>query len=201
MIVGYHVIFGAYGFWLPNDPRGSWSEFVGSYELYRAGGRTTKTPGTCPLPTAPHDHEHRLATKLQLQRPPISLAAEQVQSIGLGFETYVRLSGLAVWACAVMPEHVHLVTGCFRFAVEKVAIRLKAAATQRLIADGVHPFQHLKLPDKPPPKCFAEGEWKVFLAPEDVEPAIHYVEQNPVKAGLPPQTWPFVTTPGHDVFH
>jgi len=30
MIVGYHVIFGMYGFWLPNDPSGSWSEFVGS---------------------------------------------------------------------------------------------------------------------------------------------------------------------------
>jgi hypothetical protein len=28
MILGYHVIFGAYGFWLPNDPRGSWSDFV-----------------------------------------------------------------------------------------------------------------------------------------------------------------------------
>src|SRR4051812_39201122 len=32
MIVGYHVIFSAYGFWLPNDPRGSWSDFVGSWE-------------------------------------------------------------------------------------------------------------------------------------------------------------------------
>src|SRR4051812_43899841 len=33
MIVGYHVIFSTYGFWLPNDPRGSWSDFVGSWEL------------------------------------------------------------------------------------------------------------------------------------------------------------------------
>jgi hypothetical protein len=41
MIRGYHVIFGAYGFWLPNDPRGSWSEFVGSWELFRFGAATT----------------------------------------------------------------------------------------------------------------------------------------------------------------
>jgi hypothetical protein len=30
MILAFHAIFGAYGFWLPNDPRGSWSDFVGS---------------------------------------------------------------------------------------------------------------------------------------------------------------------------
>ena len=48
MIVGYHVIFGMYGFWLPNDPRGSWSEFVGEWELFRAAGRATKTNDTNP---------------------------------------------------------------------------------------------------------------------------------------------------------
>ncbi len=43
MIHGYHVIFGTYGFWLPNDPRGSWSEFVASWELSRFG-KATKSP-------------------------------------------------------------------------------------------------------------------------------------------------------------
>lgn len=42
MIVGYHLIFSAYGFWLPNDPRGSWSEFVGAWDLFQAGGKATK---------------------------------------------------------------------------------------------------------------------------------------------------------------
>jgi len=37
MIRAYHAIFTAYGFWLPNDPRGSWSDFVGSWELFRFG--------------------------------------------------------------------------------------------------------------------------------------------------------------------
>jgi len=27
MVIAYHAIFSTYGFWLPNDPRGSWSEF------------------------------------------------------------------------------------------------------------------------------------------------------------------------------
>ncbi len=43
MALAYHVIFGTYGFWLPNDPRGSWSTFVGSWELYRFGKATKVT--------------------------------------------------------------------------------------------------------------------------------------------------------------
>ena len=35
-----HVIITAYGFWLPNDPRGSWSDFVGAWELLRFGRAT-----------------------------------------------------------------------------------------------------------------------------------------------------------------
>ena len=42
MIHGYHVIFGAYGFWLPNDPRGSWSDFVGAWELLKFGPATKR---------------------------------------------------------------------------------------------------------------------------------------------------------------
>ncbi|MEX0703139.1 MAG: hypothetical protein WD069_13675 [Planctomycetales bacterium] len=43
MFHAYHVIFGAYGFWLPNDPRGSWSDFVGSWELLQFGRATKVT--------------------------------------------------------------------------------------------------------------------------------------------------------------
>ena len=40
MVHGYHVIMGMYGFWLPNDPRGSWSAFVAAWELLRFGTTT-----------------------------------------------------------------------------------------------------------------------------------------------------------------
>jgi hypothetical protein len=79
--------------------------------------------------------------------------------------------------------------------VEQLVIRLKGAATNRLVEEGIHPFQHLKPADGPPPKCFAQGEWKVFLDPDDVERAIRYVEENPAKDGLRRQRWAFVTAP------
>ena len=44
MVIACHCIFGTYGFWLPNDPRGSGSDFVASWELFRYGP-ATKTRG------------------------------------------------------------------------------------------------------------------------------------------------------------
>ena len=44
MVLAYHLIFTAYGFWLPNDPRGSWSDFVRAWELFITG-KATKTVG------------------------------------------------------------------------------------------------------------------------------------------------------------
>src|SRR3954451_13876362 len=43
MVRWYHLIMTAYGFWLPNDPRGSWSHFVGAWEFYKFGPATKTT--------------------------------------------------------------------------------------------------------------------------------------------------------------
>ena len=193
MVLGYHVIFGAYGFWLPNDPRGSWSEFVGAWELFLAGGRATKTTETCSLARRPHDRGRRLATKEQLSRPAVKFTGVQARAIGRGFDQYVAESGLRVWACSILPEHVHLVVGRFRLSIEQVVIQLKGAATRQLVDEGLHPFGHLAAGGRPP-KCWSRGEWKVFIRdPAHLASAIQYVGKNPVKEGKPPQRWRFVS--------
>jgi REP element-mobilizing transposase RayT len=94
-----------------------------------------------------------------------------------------------------MPDHVHLVVERLKLRMEQLSIQLKKAATLKLVEVGIHPFQQLKPHDGPPPKCFAVGEWKGYLDPDDVARCVKYVEQNPVKDGLPSQVglWPFVT--------
>ena len=84
--------------------------------------------------------------------------------------------------------------GAFRLAPKQIAIQLKADATERLIAEGIHPFGHLREKNGRPPKCFARGEWKVFLdTPEEVACAVQYANDNPAKEGKKPQQWTFVT--------
>src|SRR6185312_2786246 len=193
MIAAYHVIFGAYGFWLPNDPRGSWSEFVGSWELFRYGP-ATKTNETRSVALADHDVGNRLAAKQALKHPPVIFTGIQARAIARGFAEYVTHSGLIVWACAILPDHIHLVLARFRLDVEQVVIQLKGAATERLLAERLHPFGELRQADGRLPKCFARGEWSVFLdQPEDIPRSIVYVEDNPDKEGKKRQQWQFVT--------
>ncbi len=193
MILASHVIFGAYGFWLPNDSRGSWSDFVGSWELFRYGP-ATKTTESRSLAYQPHDQAKRLAAKQALQRPAVQFTGIQARAIGRGFAKYAERSGLIVWACAVLPDHVHMVLARHRLKVESLVIQLKGSATEQLIEEGIHPFGDQRDAHDRPHKCFARGEWKVYLETvDDIHRANGYVEGNPRKEGKPVQRWPFVT--------
>ena len=117
----------------------------------------------------------------------------QALAISHGFANYVERSGLPIWACAILPEHVHLVVARFRLDIEQIIIQLKGEATQQLIKENLHPFGDRLDHHGRPPKCWARGEWSVFLEnAEDIQRSITYVEQNPVKEGKKPQRWPFV---------
>jgi REP element-mobilizing transposase RayT len=191
-MVGHHVIFGAYGFWLPNDPRGSWSDFVGSWDLFRYGP-ATKTDERRSVAYRKHDSSARRAAKTSLSRTAVQFTGFQARSIGNGFAEYVEKARLAVWACAILPDHAHLVIGRPHISVESIVIQLKASATRHLMKDGLHPFQGQTDRQGRTPKCFARGEWKVYLDRDDPPRAVRYVEANPEKEGKPRQHWSFVT--------
>ena len=107
-MLAYHIIFGTYGFWLPNDPRGSWSDFVGSWELLRFG-RATKANTTRSVATAPHDAAAREAARKALKHPAVALSGRQALAVGHGFAQACREGAYKVHACSILPEHVHLV--------------------------------------------------------------------------------------------
>ena len=192
MIVGYHVIFSTYGFWLPNDPRGSWSTFVRSWDLFQHGP-ATKTTERRSVAHRAHDREKRLAAKEALKYPPVKFNGLQARTVARGIATYVASSGLPVWACAILPDHVHMVVGQSGMKVEPLVNQLKGAATRSLNAEGIHPLASFKRAGVRAPKCWGRGQWKVYLDPDDVERAIVYVQNNPLKEGKKKQTWSFVS--------
>jgi REP element-mobilizing transposase RayT len=193
MVHGYHVIFGAYGFWLPNDPRGSWSEFVSAWELVRFR-RATKTDSRRSVAHKQHDYQKRLGAKQSLKYPPVCFTGVQPRAVARGFGESVTKSKLKIWACAILSDHVHLVVGRYRLPVERIAILLKGEATRQLDEEKMHPLRNFHRNDGRTPTPWSRGEWKVFLNSEsDILRAIRYVENNPVKEHKPPQKWSFVT--------
>src|SRR5262245_2269300 len=109
VIHGYHLILAAYGFWMPNDPRGSWSEFVGKWELVRFGrnpnalGSRSLSELTAAEPAA------REGVRRSLKSPPVQFSGVQARAIGCGFTDALQHSDYTIWACTVLPEHTHLV--------------------------------------------------------------------------------------------
>ncbi|MFW6039135.1 MAG: transposase [bacterium] len=186
MVRAYHVAFTAYGFWLPNDPRGSWSTFVRQWELFRFGGPATTTATRRSVAARRHDARHRHAAKQALRHPPVQFTGEQARQIAAAFGEAAAASAYRIHACAILPEHVHMVVGRGRYRIEQVVRRLKQAATVRLSEQQMHPLNGKASP-------WARGCWKVFLnEANDIERAARYVEANPEREHKRRQRWSFV---------
>ena len=195
MVLASHIIFTVYGFWLPNDPRGSWSDFVRSWELFRFGGPATKTDERRSHAWDSHDVARRQAAKAALRYDPVQFTGIQAACVARGFARAIEESEYRVFACAILPDHCHLVVARHATLAERIIGHLKTRATQALVSAGLHPFAQFKGKDGRFPSVWTHRGWKVFLDSRDVIfSAIEYVEQNPVKEGKREQHWKFVTT-------
>ena len=192
MIHGYHVIWGTYGFWLPNDPRGSWSDFVYNWELLRFGDakKQFRKNGLDFVEL----NTWKFLAKSTLKYPAVSLSGEQALEVARGFSRLVQRSPKVIWALSILPEHLHLVLGRHRYAIEQVCNLLKGAASRQLAEIGIHPFSEYRDEDGRLPHMWNSKQWIQYLDSEDaIYKAINYVEQNPVKEGKRKQKWSCIT--------
>jgi len=192
MVLAIHNIFTAYGFWLPNDPRGSWSDYVRDWELFPFGPATkVETRGS--IAHVPHNRDHRLAAKAALRYPPVHFSGEQALAVANGFKQAVDRSGFVIHACSILPEHVHMVVKRHRLDDRQVMNQFKGEASKSLEGAGLHPFREWRLPSGRRHTAWTQKGWAVFLnSIEDIHRAVQYVERNPIKEGRPPQRWSFI---------
>ena len=192
-IIAYHIVFGAYGFWLPNDPRGSWSTTVRALNLVPFGPPIPANTRRSRAP-APHDHKLRFAAKAALKYPAVRFTQAQIQCVAAAFGGVGRDYCLPCYAAAIMPDHVHMVIARQAQTAEAWTGYFKRAASRALRTAGLHPFADRPLPGDRLPTPWAEGGWRVYLhTPQEIRHRMRYVEQNPIHAGLSPQHWDFIT--------
>jgi hypothetical protein len=148
-ILGIHITFGAYGFWLPNDPRGSGSTAVWSESLKPFGPATSLADRRQSRARAPHDRGLRLAAKQALKRPAVLLSGLQARAAARGIGDYVSTHGIAVWSFCILPDHLHMVVDPRTLPAHDMYRRVKADATKRLNLEGLHPFHNTTEPRGP----------------------------------------------------
>jgi REP element-mobilizing transposase RayT len=182
-MIAFHLILSAYGFWLPNDPRGSWSDFVGSWELLKFGN-ATKVNDSRSYAKDPHDVAIRRAAKSALKYPPVRFNNAQRESIADGFARACEDGDYRCLACCIGYDHAHLVFASHTRAITVIAGHLKSAATRALTDKDIHPLSNHTGKRGGLPTPWSEGCWKVFID-EDAQlcSAIAYVRQHPRKEG------------------
>jgi REP element-mobilizing transposase RayT len=113
--------------------------------------------------------------------------------IALAIERTIRAIGYTCWACAVMPDHVHILIRKHKHQAEEMIQNLQRETHLALRAAGVRDQEH---------PVWGGCGWKVYLdEPEDVWRTIGYVEANPEKMGLPAQRYGFVVPYDNWPFH
>jgi REP element-mobilizing transposase RayT len=196
LVIAHHLIWTAYGCWLPNDPRGSGSRTIRKDVLAELGelhhGRKQVQP------TAAAVRRFYQQAPALLRHALLTFDANQRAAISKAFAEVIAAERYTCYACAIMPDHVHVLLRKHKHSAETMIEGLKQGSRAALI-EG-----HFRVPAHP---TWGEGGgWKVFLDhPDEVWRTIGYIEKNPLPLGEGVQAWPFVTAyngwplhPGHN---
>jgi REP element-mobilizing transposase RayT len=192
IVIAYHLIWTAYGWWLPNDPRGSTSRFIAFDPIIELGelhyGRKRLQPASADI----RDFYER--AKEALTHELLVFDNSAIASIADAFSDVIQHERYTCYACAIMPDHVHLVIRKHKHHAEQMIANLQEESRSRLRTQKLRTLEH--------PVWGGPG-WKVFLDhPDEIRRTIRYVENNPVKARRSSQRWSFVSDydgwPFHD---
>ena len=195
LVIAYHLIWTGYGHWLPNDPRGSGSKAVLSERIAELGelhfGRKRVQP-----PSQVVREFYRQAGPI-LYYSRLTFVQSDIDVIGAAFAELIAERKYTCYACAIMPDHVHLLIRKHRDLAEDMIEHLQDHSRMRYRAVGKCDSGH---------PIWTDGGWRRFLStPDEVRGVIHYIERNPLEIGWPVQRWSFVKEydgwplhPGHN---
>jgi REP element-mobilizing transposase RayT len=196
IVIAHHLIWTAYGWWLPNDPRGSGSTTIRKDVIAELGELHYSRKVV--QPSGQEIRQFQATAGNVLQDPRLTFDSAAVAEIALAFAEVIESERYTCYACAIMPDHVHILIRKHKHQAEEMMEILKEASRERLRKNILHFSEH---------RVWASGGgWKVFLdEPNEVRRTVTYILRNPLPLGMPEQRWPFVRVydgwplhPGHN---
>jgi REP element-mobilizing transposase RayT len=183
IVIAHHMIWTCYGTWLPNDPRGSTSKTVRCNAIAELGELHFGRKKVQPLGRDIRAFYDQAKDALRFSIIPLDEIARSI--VAESFAKTIERERLTCWACAIMPDHVHILIRKHRLTFEEMMELLKDESASALRNAGLFLDEH--------PVWTAHGGWSVFADhPEDVRRTIAYIERNPDSYHLPRQSYEFV---------
>src|SRR5207248_949650 len=129
-----------------------------------------------------------------LKHPLLTFDEEDRAEIAAAFAAVIAEKGYTCYACAVMPDHVHILIRKHKYRAEQMGDQFREAGRQRLIETDRRTADH--------PVWCGGNVWKIFVYDtEHMWNTIRYIEKNPLEIRLPKQEWPFVTVYDNWPYH
>jgi REP element-mobilizing transposase RayT len=128
--------------------------------------------------------EYLWKTEGVLKYPRLSFGEDERDCIARAFATVIEACKYTCYACAIMPDHVHILIRKHKHSFEEMARNLQRESHLQLRDEGLRDFEH---------PVWGRRRWSVFLDhPDDLWRTISYIEENPVKIRLSKQVHSFV---------
>ena len=182
MILGIHLVWTCYGWWFPNDPRGSWSKDVWSPELRELGKNAARGRRSV-QPSGDKLNKYISTAQERLKHAPVELNGIMRRTAKTAIMRQARLNNYVIMALAVMPRHAHAVVLRHNHAQGRIVRGFKAVSSREIRKLLAASFTRRddraenSATDKIP--VWSRGYWARFLNTEpDIKAAVDYVKSH-----------------------
>ncbi len=126
LVIAYHLVWTAYGWWLPNDPRGSGSQSIRSDVLAQLGELHFGRKKIQPAGREVREFYQEAADLLKHELLTFDESCRLL--IGEAFASVIEQQRYTCYACAIMPDHVHLVIRKHKHMAKEMAENLQTGS-------------------------------------------------------------------------
>ena len=182
MVIATHIILVGYGHWVPNDPRGSHSKDVYIPHIAELGPLRNGPVTASPSSLASHGFYKR--AHAALHHAIHWFSPEERDAIRDAFTQCHKEYRLTSYACAVLPNHIHILVRRHALRDKEIHALLKKCASDAVKRCGVLPAEH---------PVFSAGIGTHFRStPAQMYECVRYIMDNFPKHNLPMERYDFV---------